>query len=71
MKWKALGCSVALLASTCALAQVSNADSDEGRGMQILVHSYMREHPSVSVDEAITRLAVQGEVVPDIEVLRV
>lgn len=71
MKWRVLGCSAALLASSSALAQVPIADSEEGKEMQILVHSYMREHPSVSVDDAITRLAVQGEVMPDIEKLRV
>ncbi|WP_426683475.1 hypothetical protein ABFU84_00790 [Xanthomonas translucens pv. undulosa] len=29
--------------------------------MQILVHTYMNKHPGVSVDQAITRLAVQEE----------
>jgi len=71
MKWKVPGCSAALLVSTCALAQVPAADTQEGKEMQIQVHSYMSEHPSVSVDDAITRLAVQGEVMPDIEALRV
>ncbi len=70
MKRKVLGCSAALVISTCALAQVPNADTQEGKEMQIQVHSYMSEHPSVSVDDAITRLAVQGEVMPDIEALR-
>jgi len=70
MKWKAMCCSTALLVSTNALAQVPNADTEEGKELQILVHTYMREHPSVSVDDAITRLAVQGEVMPDVEALR-
>ncbi|MBN4996393.1 S1 family peptidase [Stenotrophomonas maltophilia] len=71
MKRKLLGCSAALLVSTCALAQVPNADTQEGKEMQIQVHSYMSEHPSVSIDDAITRLAVQGEVMSDIEALRI
>lgn len=71
MKWKVLGCSAALLVSTCALAQVPDADTQEGKEMQIQIHSYMSEHPTVSIDEAITRLAVQGEVMSDIEALRI
>lgn len=70
MKWKSLGCSAALLLSTCALAQVPDADSDEGNELQIVVQSYIREHPSVSIDDAITRLTVQTEIPPAIEALR-
>lgn len=71
MQWKVLGCSAALLVSACALAQVPHADSDEGRELQLLAQIYVREHPSVSVADAITRLAIQGELAPDIEALRV
>lgn len=71
MQWKVLGCSAALLVSTCAPAQAPHADSDEGRELQLLAQSYVREHPSVSVADAITRLAIQGELSPDIEALRV
>jgi hypothetical protein len=70
MKWKVLGCSAALLFSTCTFAQVPNADSVEGEEMQIRVRNYVTEHPSVSIDDAITRIAAQGEVMPSIETLR-
>ncbi len=71
MKRKVLGCSAALLVSTCALAQVPDADTQEGKEMRIQIHSYMSEHPTVSIDEALTRLAVQSEVMSDIEALRI
>lgn len=70
MKWKVICCSAAFLVTTSALAQVPNADTEEGREMQILARNFVREHPSVSADEAAMRLAVQSEVMPDIEALQ-
>ncbi|WNH53866.1 hypothetical protein [Stenotrophomonas oahuensis] len=61
MKRKLLGSSLFILFSTNAWAQVPDAYSELGEEMQVLVKSYVTEHPDVSIDDAINRLAVQTE----------
>jgi hypothetical protein len=62
MKYKVLASATTLfLISGNLLADVPPSDSDAGKERQILVHTYMNKHPGVSVDQAITRLAVQEE----------
>lgn len=70
MKWKILGCSIALFLTSNASAQVPAADSELGEEMQTLVKSYIARRPDVSIDEAITRLAVQTEILQPMEDLR-
>lgn len=70
MKWKFLGCAIFLYLSMNAAAQVPDPDSESGGEMQTLVKSYIAEHPEVSIDDAITRLAVQTEILQSMEDLR-
>lgn len=70
MKWKLLGCSFLLCLSTNAWAQVPDPDSELGEEMQTLVKNYVTEHPEVSIDDAVTRLAVQTEILQPMEDLR-
>ena len=67
MKWKLLGCSFFFCLSTTAWTQVPDPDSELGLEMQMLVKNYVAEHPEVSVDDAITRLAVQTEILQPME----
>lgn len=70
MKWKLLGCSLFFCLSTTAWAQVPDPDSELGLEMQMLVKNYVTEHPDVSIGDAITRLAVQTEILQPMEDLR-
>lgn len=70
MKWKLLGCSIALCLTANVWAQVPDPDSDLGEEMQTLVKRYITRNPEVSVDDAITRLAVQTEIMQSMEDLR-
>lgn len=70
MKWKLLGSSLLICFSSNAWAQVPDAYSELGEEMQVLVKSYVTEHPDVSIDEAITRLAVQTEILQPMADLR-
>lgn len=62
MKWTLLGCSIALCLTANVWAQVPDPDSELGEEMQTLVKSYITRNPEVSVDDAITRLAIQTEI---------
>lgn len=70
MEWKILACTLLLSLSTTAWAQVPEADSELGQEMQTLVKNYVAEHPGISIDEAITRLAVQTEILQSMQDLR-
>lgn len=70
MKWTLLGCSIALCLPANAWAQVPDPDSELGEEMQTLVKSYITRNPEVSVDDAITRLAIQTEIMQSMEDLR-
>lgn len=70
MKWKLLGCSFFACLASATWAQVPDPDSDQGKEMQALVKSYIAAHPGVSIDDAITRLAVQTEILQPMEDLR-
>ncbi|KIP86800.1 hypothetical protein SN15_05965 [Stenotrophomonas maltophilia] len=59
-----------LCLSTNAWAQVPDPDSELGEEMQTLVKNYVTEHPEVSIDDAVTRLAVQTEILQPMEDLR-
>lgn len=61
MKWKSLASVAVLVVSGNLSAQMPPAESDAEKEMETLVHAYTAKHPEVSVDAAITRLAVQGE----------
>lgn len=61
MKWKSLASVAVLVGSGNLSAQIPPAESDAEKEMETLVHAYTAKHPEVSVDAAITRLAVQGE----------
>lgn len=67
MKWKLLACSFLFCLSTNAWAQVPDPDSELGEEMQTLVKNYVTEHPEVAIDDAITRLAVQTEILQPME----
>lgn len=67
MKWKLLGCSFLFCLSTNAWAQVPDPDSELGEEMQTLVKTYVTEHPEVAIDDVITRLAVQTEILQPME----
>jgi len=65
MQWKQLASAAAFFIFYGTVqAQMPPADSDAEKEMETLVHSYMSRHAGVSVDAAITRLAVQGELNP-------
>ncbi|MFI8719350.1 hypothetical protein ACIGHF_15900 [Stenotrophomonas sp. NPDC077464] len=70
MKWMLLGCSFSACLASATWAQVPDPDSDQGKEMQVLVRSYIAAHPGVSIDDAITRLAVQTEILQPMEDLR-
>lgn len=70
MKWKILGSSLLISLSSNAWPQVPDAHSELGEEMQVLVKSYVTEHPDVSIDGAITRLAVQTEILQPMADLR-
>lgn len=70
MNWKLLGSSLIISLPSNAWAQVPDAYSEPGEEMQVLVKSYVTEHPEVSIDEAITRLAVQTEILQPMADLR-
>jgi hypothetical protein len=70
MKWTLLGCSIALCLTANLWAQVPDPDSELGEEMQTLVKSYITRNPEVSVDDAITRLAIQTEIMQSMEDLR-
>ncbi|AWH31775.1 MULTISPECIES: hypothetical protein [Stenotrophomonas] len=55
-------------AQTSAAAAAAAADLDAE--MEIVTRNYITENPSVSIDDAITRLAIQGELNPTFEALR-
>jgi hypothetical protein len=62
MKYSVLASAATLfLISGNLLADAPPSDSDAGKEMQVLVHTYMSKHPGVSVDQAIARLAVQEQ----------
>lgn len=70
MKWTLLGSSIALCLTANVWAQVPDPDSELGEEMQTLVKSYITRNPEVSVDDAITRLAIQTEIMQSMEDLR-
>jgi len=67
MKWKLPVWLLPFFLSTNASAQVPDPDSELGQELQMLVRRYVAEHPAVSVDDAITRLAVQTEILQPME----
>lgn len=70
MKWTLLGCSIGLCLTANVWAQVPDPDPELGEEMQTLVKSYITRNPEVSVDDAVTRLAVQTEIMQSMEDLR-
>lgn len=70
MKWTLLGCFFLLSLSTYAHAQAVDQQSELDEEMQVLVRSYITQHPEVSIDEAITRLTIQTEILHAMESLR-
>lgn len=53
-------------AQTSAAAAAADLDAE----MEIVTRNYITENPSVSIDDAITRLTIQGELNPTFEALR-
>lgn len=53
--------------SAHAQAAAADADADADAEMAILARNYISEHPGVSIDAAITRLNLQGELNPTFE----
>ncbi|AWH27840.1 hypothetical protein [Stenotrophomonas sp. YAU14A_MKIMI4_1] len=51
-------------------ASAAAADADLDAEMEIVTRNYITENPSVSIDDAITRLTIQGELNPTFEALR-
>lgn len=70
MKWTLLGFSAVLFIWTNVSAQIPDPDSEPGEEIQALVRNYLAEHPQVSMDDAITRIAVQTEILRAMEDLR-
>ena len=70
MKRTLLGCFFLLSLSTYAHAQAVDQQSELDEEMQVLVRSYVAQHPEVSIDEAITRLTIQTEILHVMESLR-
>jgi hypothetical protein len=70
MKWTLLGSFFLLSLSTYAHAQAVDQQSELDEEMQVLVRSYVAQHPEVSIDEAITRLTIQTEILHVMESLR-
>jgi hypothetical protein len=62
MKWTLLGCFFLLSLSTYAHAQAVDQQSELDEEMQVLVKNYVTQHPEVSIDDAITRLTIQAEI---------
>lgn len=56
--------------TTHAQTSAAAADADLDAEMEIVTRNYITENPSVSIDDAITRLAIQGELNPTFEALR-
>lgn len=71
MQGKHLAIAAALaLFCVSAHAQTAAADAEPDAEMAIVARNYINEHPGVSIDAAITRLAIQGELDPTFEALR-
>ena len=70
MKWTLLGCFFLLSLSTYAHAQAVDQQSELDEEMQVLVRSYVTQHPEVSIDDAITRLTIQTEILHVMESFR-
>lgn len=56
--------------TTHAQTSAAAADADLDTETAIVARNYITENPSVSIDDAITRLAIQGELNPTFEALR-
>lgn len=56
--------------TTHAQTSAAAADADLDAEMAIVARNYITENPSVSIDDAITRLAIQGELNPTFAALR-
>ncbi|MBJ7517436.1 MAG: hypothetical protein JHC82_14890 [Stenotrophomonas sp.] len=70
MRWTLLGCSFLLSLSTHTHAQAMDQHAELDEEMQALAKSYVTQHPEVSIDDTITRLTIQTEILNAMESLR-
>lgn len=70
MEWKLFGSAILISLSASGWAKAPDAHSELDEEMQLLVMNYVAEHPEVSIDDAITRLEVQTEILQPMADLR-